>query len=67
MCLPLVWLTFVLLGFALVFLALGQGWADAVVESGSSLLTLGVREPPGTGAAVLVFVEATSGWAWSRC
>jgi hypothetical protein len=61
MSLPLVWLTFVLVGFALVFVGLGQGWADAVVESGSSLLTLGVREPPGTGAAVLVFVEAALG------
>ncbi|MDT7743891.1 MAG: hypothetical protein QOE59_2969 [Actinomycetota bacterium] len=61
MCLPLVWLTLVLVGFAVVFVALGQGFADAVVESGSSLLTLGVREPPGTGAAVLVFVEAALG------
>ncbi len=60
-CLPLVWLTLVLVGFALVFVALGQGWSDAVVESGSSLLTLGVREPPGTGAALLVFVEAVLG------
>jgi hypothetical protein len=61
MCLPLVWLTLVLVGFALVFSALGQGWSDAVVESGSSMLTLGVREPPGTGAALLVFVEAALG------
>ena len=61
MCLPLVWLTLVLVGFALVFVALGQGWSDAVVESGSSLLTLGVREPPGLGASLLVFVEAVLG------
>jgi hypothetical protein len=61
MCLPLVWLALVLVGFALVFVALGQGWSDAVVESGSSLLTLGVREPPGTGPAILVFVEAALG------
>ncbi|NMO92907.1 hypothetical protein [Actinomycetospora sp. TBRC 11914] len=61
MCLPLVWLALVLIGFALVYVALGQGWEDAVVESGSSLFTLGVRVPPGTGAAVLVFVEASLG------
>jgi hypothetical protein len=59
--LPLVWLTFVLAGFTLVYLALGQDLGDAILESGSSLLTLGFREPPGTGPAVLAFVEAGLG------
>ncbi|WP_018332881.1 hypothetical protein [Actinomycetospora chiangmaiensis] len=59
--LPLVWLALVLVGFGLLFTAVGENPADAFLESGSSLLTLGFREPSGVGPAALAFLEAFLG------
>lgn len=59
--LPVVWLGLVLAGFTLVFWSTGQAWAEAFLESGSSLLTLGFKTPPSTAGAALAFGEAALG------
>ncbi|MCU1603895.1 MAG: hypothetical protein JWP46_360 [Modestobacter sp.] len=59
--LPVVWLVLVLAGFMLIFWASGQTWDSALLESGSSLLTLGFRTPPHAWSAALVFAEAVLG------
>jgi hypothetical protein len=59
--LPVVWLVLVLAGFTLIFWASGQTWDSALLESGSSLLTLGFRTPPHAWSAALVFAEAVLG------
>lgn len=60
--LPGAWLTLVILGFSLVFWAVGVGpYAEALAISGSSLTTLGFERPAGLGREVLSVVEATLG------
>jgi hypothetical protein len=60
--LPLFWLITSLLGFAGIFWAIdGGGFGDAVVVSGSSLLTLGFDKPGGVGGAIVAFACATVG------
>lgn len=62
--LPSVWLVVAFAGFACVFYAIeNDGWSDAFAESGSSLLTLGFREPSAGTATWLSFVAATIGLA----
>src|SRR5438477_8942826 len=54
LALPAIWLLGALLGYAAIFWALyPHGFARAVVESGSSLFTLGFSRPPGVAAALL--------------
>jgi hypothetical protein len=55
------WVVLILLGYSLMFAGLGLTPFDAFTESGSSLLTLGIRPPVGLGALVLAFSEATIG------
>ena len=60
--LPLLWLLASLLGFSAIFWAIdGGSFGDAVVVSGSSLLTLGFDRPDGVGGAIVAFVAATVG------
>ncbi len=51
----------VAVGFVLMFWATGMALYDALVLSGSSLLTLGVKAPPTPLATVLAYLEAGSG------
>jgi hypothetical protein len=60
--LPAAWLVLVLTGFTLVYWSLGvHPMSAAVVESGSSLFTLGFRAPVGLPATLATFVEAGLG------
>ncbi len=62
--LPLAWLALVLTGFALLFWAVGeQPLGEALVASGSSLLTLGFERPDGPAGILLSFLEAGLGLA----
>jgi hypothetical protein len=59
--LPLVWLGMLGLGFAALYRATGQSWPQALLESGSSLFTLGFRSPNSGLVAALVFLESLLG------
>jgi ABC-type multidrug transport system fused ATPase/permease subunit len=60
--LPVVWLAMVLVGFMLIFHAMGvSSWRTAFVESGSSLFTLGFVRPTDVPASALAFCEAAFG------
>ncbi len=60
--LPIVWLSFILVGYMGMFWALGvRPWHEAFLVSGSSLLTLGFARPEGLLQISLVFSEAMSG------
>ena len=62
LALPVVWLLASLLGYAGVIWAIdANGFGDAVVVSGSSLLTLGFDRPEGVGGALAAFSEAAVG------
>ena len=61
LALPFAWVTLVILGFAPVFWALGAEPRDALVVSGSSLLTLGFAVDLHGDAVAVTFVEATLG------
>jgi hypothetical protein len=64
LALPLVWLTLVLSGYAMMFWAVGERpWWRAIETSGSSLLTLGFVRPERVGSVLLAFSEATLGIA----
>lgn len=57
-----VWLTLIMLGYAGVYWAQGgRTFADAVVLSGSSLLTLGFVHPGHVGGVLVVLSEAAVG------
>lgn len=60
--LPALWASLVLIGFMLVFWAVGDySWEEAFTISGSSLLTLGFATVEPVGQRILVFIEATLG------
>ena len=60
--LPGVWVACTILGFSGIFWATGiQPWTEALVTSGSSLLTLGFVRPEGIGRILVAFVEAGVG------
>lgn len=60
--LPLIWLALILVGFTCIFWALnGLSWHDALILSGSSLLTLGFSTPKTITATILAFLEAING------
>ncbi len=60
--LPGVWVACTILGFSGIFWASGiQPWSEALVTSGSSLLTLGFVRPEGIGRVLVAFVEAGVG------
>ncbi|MGB3715619.1 MAG: hypothetical protein WA996_14400 [Candidatus Promineifilaceae bacterium] len=60
--LPIVWLTFILIGFMAMFWAMGvQDLRDAFTLSGSSLLTLGFADGDTQLQIVFVFIEAAIG------
>ncbi|MEV4508586.1 hypothetical protein AB0K00_06470 [Dactylosporangium sp. NPDC049525] len=62
LALPLVWLTIILAGFAALYWSLGvRPWQNALLDSGSSLLTLGFHQPGGVDTGVLQLIEATLG------
>ena len=62
LCFPMVWLSFVLVGFVLMFRAtVAHTWVTAFRFSGSSLLTLGFATPTQTAALAMVYIEATIG------
>ncbi|HTJ36334.1 MAG TPA: hypothetical protein VL738_24220 [Dactylosporangium sp.] len=62
MALPGVWLTLTLIGFAGLYWSLGvRPWQNAVLDSGSSLLTLGFHQPGGLLTGGLQLVEAALG------
>ena len=62
--LPAAWITLVVVGYTLMFWAIGvRPLSTAFVTSGSSLLTLGFERPDGLGALVLSFTEAALGMA----
>jgi hypothetical protein len=60
--LPLVWLFTVAAGYAFVFWALGvRPFGQAIVDSGSSLLTLGFARPDAFAGDLVAFSEAVIG------
>lgn len=60
--LPIVWLTFILVGFMIMFWAMGvQNLRDAFTLSGSSLLTLGFANADTLIQTIFVFIEAAIG------
>lgn len=60
--LPLAWLVAVAAGYTLIFWALGSGSIEqAILDSGSSLLTLGFARPPELGSDIVAFSEAVIG------
>ncbi len=61
--LPAWWLVLIALGFALIFWVLGEPLGDAIITSGSSLLTLGFLRPPAQFGEIIAFVEAALGLA----
>lgn len=62
MVLPVVWLAIVGAGYTLIFWGIGvRPLEQALVDSGSSLLTLGFERPEGYGAELVAFSEATIG------
>ncbi|MGH9181473.1 MAG: hypothetical protein ACRDY5_07140, partial [Acidimicrobiales bacterium] len=61
-CLPVVWLAFVLIGYTAMFWALGtHPVRQAFITSGSSLLTLGFAAVDDLPSTVLAFTEAVLG------
>lgn len=59
---PVVWLSMALVGFMMMFHALGvSSWRTAFTESGSSLLTLGFVSPRDLPTTALTFTEAAIG------
>ncbi len=63
MLLPAYWLVLLALSFAAMFWAIGLAADDAIVASGSSLLTLGFDRPRAPGGDLLAFGEAAIGLA----
>jgi hypothetical protein len=64
LALPLISILVVFAAFACVFVGLdSHGWRDAVLTSGSSLLTLGFERPTHLPAAFAAFAEAGIGLA----
>lgn len=59
--LPGVWVVLVLVGFAGIGWGTGMSWREALLTSGSSLLTLGTVFHADAPHAALTFVEATIG------
>jgi hypothetical protein len=60
--LPAEWITFVIVGFALIFWGSGvDPFTEALAISGSSVTTLGFERPDGTGRELLSVVEAVLG------
>lgn len=64
LALPLVSMIVVYFAFSLIYLGIEErGWRNALMTSGSSLLTLGFERPPDLAAAFAVFAEAIIGLA----
>ena len=62
MLLPVTWLIFALLGYMLMYWAVGvRPIADAILLSGSSLFTLGFAQADTTFLHILIFTEAAIG------
>jgi hypothetical protein len=62
MVLLVTWLTSVIIGYTLMFFALGEtSWLEAFRLAGSSLFTLGFAERGGTAAVILDFSAAAIG------
>jgi hypothetical protein len=60
--LVVLWLVLVLTGFTLMFFAIEDiSWREAILQSGSSLLTVGFVPPVGFWAGLLGFAEAAIG------
>jgi hypothetical protein len=60
--LPPTWLAIILIGFTLIYWAVGiETWFDSFILSGSSLLTLGFERGDTLIQSILTFVEATMG------
>lgn len=60
--LPLIMLLLVLVGFTLIYLALGVGTLEESIKlSGSSIMTLGIASHPSLGIDALMFLEAAMG------
>jgi hypothetical protein len=60
--LVVLWLVLVLAGFTFMFVAIEDiSWKEAILQSGSSLLTVGFVPPVGFWAATLGFAEAAIG------
>jgi hypothetical protein len=60
--LPIVWLIFIILGYTLMYRAIGlSSWYEAFKISGSSLFTLGFFTSDTLRASILEFSEATIG------
>jgi hypothetical protein len=60
--LPMVWVALVMTGFTGLFWGMGvRPWSEALIISGSSLLTLGFDRPFGLSRTIMSFVEAGIG------
>lgn len=61
-CFPVVWLTFVTVGFGFVFRGIStRSWADAFKLSGSAIMTLGFATADPLYENIIIFIEATIG------
>jgi hypothetical protein len=61
MILPFAWLSLILGGFALMYWAIDTDPREALIVSGSSMLTLGFARPPRLSMTMLSFLEAIFG------
>lgn len=60
--LPLVWVTYIILGYMFIYWAMGvRGWDQAFTVSGSSFLTLGTTPFIALPITIVQFTEATLG------
>jgi hypothetical protein len=61
LALPVVWLLLIVFAFSGTYFALGESPRQAIITSGSSLLTLGFDRPARLSAILLSFLEAAIG------
>jgi hypothetical protein len=61
LALPTIWLLLIVLAFGGIYFALGESPREAIITSGSSMLTLGFDRPARLSAILFTFLEAAIG------